>query len=142
MRSATKPREPTPVKTWNMCRPVIAQKRARKGGGEAGQRCAHSPARRKGRRPSSIRCFHSIKCSTRKAVPPTIVAKIQRRADLSSFAAEALTAITSVKLDASRQSVIVVEKMIDGKMGKGVGHWSLAARAYESPMSSAEKVIA
>src|ERR671927_1744615 len=114
MRSAMTPRYATPVKTWNMCRPVMAKKLAPKSGGEAGQRCAHSPARRKGRSPSSIRCFHSIKWRTRKAVPPTIVAKIQRRADFNWFAAEALTAITIVNDDARRQSVIVVEKMMDG----------------------------
>src|SRR3954466_8380279 len=112
-----------------MCRPVIAKKLAPKSGGDLGHRSAHSPARRNGRSPSSIRCFHSIKCSTRKAVPPTIVAKIQRRADFSWFAAEAFTAITIVKLEARRHRVIVVEKMMDGKIGNGVGHWSLAARA-------------
>src|ERR1044071_814681 len=97
-----------------MWRPVMAKKLAPKSGGDAGQRCAHSPASRNGGRPASIRCFHSIKCSTRKAVPPSIVAPIQRRADFKWFAAEAFTAMTIVKLDASRQTVIVVEKIIDG----------------------------
>ena len=39
------------------------------------------------------------------------------------------TAITIVKDDAKRKSVITVEKMMLGLKGNGVGHWSLAARA-------------
>jgi hypothetical protein len=97
-----------------MWSPVMAKKLAPKSGGASGQRCAHSPASRKGRRPSWMRCSHSIKWRTRKQSPPNIVAMIQRRAARSRLCAEALTAITIVKLDARRKSVIVVEKMIEG----------------------------
>jgi hypothetical protein len=51
---------------------------------------------------------------TRNIRPPNIVAPIQRRAACSWLCADALTAITIVKLDASRKSVIVVEKMMEG----------------------------
>ena len=50
----------------------------------------------------------------RNESPPNIVAKIQRRAARRRLCADALTAMTIVKLDASRKSVIVVEKMIEG----------------------------
>src|SRR5687768_728829 len=112
-----------------MWRPVIAKKLAPKSGGAEGHFSAISCARRKGRRPSSMRCFHSKRWRMRKARPPTIVAPIQRRADFKWLCAEARTAITIVKLDARRQSVIVVEKRIEGENGNGVGHDSLDARA-------------
>src|SRR5215211_5149072 len=114
-----------------MWRPVMAKKLAPKSGGASGQRRAHSPASRKGRRPSWMRCSHSMRWRTRKARPPNIVAMIQRRATFRRLWADALTAITLVKLDASRKSVIVVEKMMEGKKGKGVGQASLETRAYE-----------
>src|ERR1041385_1153549 len=118
-----------------MCRPVMAKKLAPKSGGAIGQSSAHSfanvePGRTpKGGRPSLMRWFHSIECRTMKTRPPSIVAPIQRRAAFRRLAAEARTAITIVKDDASRKSVITVEKMMEGLNGKGVGHWSLAARA-------------
>src|SRR5205085_8380868 len=122
----------TPVKTWNMCSPVMAKKLAPKSGGAIGQCLAHSSANvepaftPKGRRPSPIRWLHSMECRTMKTRPPSIVAPIQRRAACKRFAAEALTAITIVKEDAKRKSVITVEKMMLGLKGNGVGHWSLA----------------
>src|ERR1043166_3082444 len=128
MRRATTPREQTPGKTWNMCRPVMAKKLAPKSGGACGQRSAHSfanvePGRTpNGRKPSVMRWFHSIEWSTMKTRPPSIVAPIQRRAAFRRLAAEARTAITIVKDEASRKSVITVEKMIEGLKGNGVGH--------------------
>jgi hypothetical protein len=53
-------------------------------------------------------------CSARKVRPPSIVAPIQRRAFRRSRRADAATAMTIVKLEANRQSVITVEKMMLG----------------------------
>src|SRR5712691_6795377 len=74
-----------------------------------------------GRRPSLIKWFHSMRCSTIKARPKKIVARIHLRAAAFSPRLEAETPNTIVKLDESRQNVITDEKMMLGLKGKGVG---------------------
>ena len=61
-----------------------------------------------------MRFIHSMRWRMRKARPPTIVAPIQRRAAFRRLCAEARTAITIVKLDAKRKSVITVENTMLG----------------------------
>ena len=67
-----------------------------------------------GRRPSPIKWFHSMRCSTRKATPKKIVPRIHLRAFALSPRLEADTANTIVKLDESRQKVITEAKTMLG----------------------------
>src|SRR5215210_3961604 len=109
-----------------MCNPVIAKNVApNRGDGKvpsgAVNFVTHSAGSEKGRRPSSIRCFHSIKCKTRNATPKRIVSSSHFLTAFRSLRAEAETPITIVRLDDSRQSVMIIEKMMLGLKGKGVG---------------------
>src|SRR6266853_2909448 len=116
-----------------MCRPVIAKNVAPKSG-DGGvpsvvvKTLTQCSGRKKGRRPSPIKCFHSNKCSTTKVNPSRIVATIHFRAPALSPRLEAETPKTIVKLDDNRQKVITEEKMILGLKGKGVGHTFEARR--------------
>src|SRR5215213_1003742 len=74
----------------------------------------HSCGSENGRSPSSIRCFHSIKCSTRNATPKKIVSNSHFLTALKSLRADAETPITIVRLDDNRQSVMIVEKIMLG----------------------------
>src|SRR5688572_4573643 len=101
-----------------MCRPVIAKNVAPKSG-EGGtpfsvNACTQCSGRKSGRKPSCIRCCHSIKWSTIKATPKTIVAKIHFRALAFSPLLDADTPNTIVKLDDNRQNVITDEKTMLG----------------------------
>src|SRR5688572_6855624 len=110
-----------------MCRPVIPKKVAPNSGVAPGQRVAHSWGSANGRRPSSIRCFHSIPCRMTKARPKTIVSKIHLRAFSLSPRDEADTPITIVKLEDNRHRVMIEEKTMLGANGNGVGQ-TLEAR--------------
>src|ERR1700687_5220945 len=70
--------------------------------------------RRNGRRPSPIKWFHSIKCSTINATPKNMVARIHLRAAVLLPRLEAETPNTIVKLDDNRQKVITEEKTMLG----------------------------
>src|SRR4030095_9845325 len=102
-----------------MCRPVIAKKVA-PNSGEGGtpsvvvKTWTQCSGRLNGRSPSSIKCFHSIKCSTMNVTPKKIVAKIHFRAFSFSPRLEAETPKTIVKLEDSRQKVITDEKTMLG----------------------------
>src|SRR5262249_2988330 len=103
-----------PVKTWNMCMPVMPKKVAPKSGVEPGQRSTHAAGSWNGFNPSVIRWFHSIMCSTIKVAPSRAVAIIHMRTFDLSRRAEAETAITIVKLEESSTSVITDEKTMLG----------------------------
>src|SRR6266550_5953477 len=102
-----------------MCRPVMVKKvAANKGVGNVPSwavnvaiQCA---GRLNGRRPSLIRWFHSIKCSTINATPKKIVARIHLRAAVLSPRLEADTPNTIVRLDDNRQNVMTDEKTMLG----------------------------
>src|SRR5437867_1951393 len=97
-----------------MCMPVMPKKVAPNNGVEPGHLSIHSVGNWNGRSPSSIRCFHSIACSTMNVAPNSAVAMIHLlAADFRPFA-EADTAITIVKLDDSSTSVITDEKTMLG----------------------------
>src|SRR5882757_309077 len=66
------------------------------------------------RSPSLYKWFHSIKCSTTNAKPKNIVARIHLRAAALSPRLEAETPNTIVKLDESRQKVMIDEKTMLG----------------------------
>src|SRR5437899_11652250 len=112
-----------------MCKPVMPKNVAPNSGVAPGHLSAHSCGRANGRRPSSIRCFHSIPCSTTNARPKTIVSSIHFRARSLSPRDEAETPITMVRLEDSRHNVMIDEKIILGEKGKGVGH-TFEARTY------------
>src|SRR5436190_2981778 len=102
-----------------MCKPVIAKNVAPKSavGGVPSARVktfAQCSGKKKGRRPSSSKCFHSIKWSTTNAAPKNIVARIHFRAPALSPLADAETPKTIVKLDYSREKVITDEKTMLG----------------------------
>src|SRR6266851_3752460 len=102
-----------------MCRPVIVKNVApNKGVGSFPSVVVKVETqwagRLKGRRPSPIKWFHSIKCSTIKATPKKIVARIHLRAPALSPRLDAETPNTMVKLDDSRQKVIIDEKTMLG----------------------------
>src|SRR5438309_4734912 len=108
-----------PVNTWNMCRPVMVKKVApNKGVGGVPSVVVNvftqCSGRKNGRRPSPIKWFHSIKCSTMNARPKKIVARIHFRAPALSPRLEAETPNTIVKLDDNRQKVITEEKTMLG----------------------------
>src|SRR6185503_7847080 len=90
---------------------------------------SHLAGNSNGASPSSIRCFHSKRCSTIKVSPNTIVARIHLRAVPRLPCFEAATAKTIVSELDNRTSVIVVEKAMLGYNGNGVGQLTLAARA-------------
>src|SRR6476620_1608441 len=102
-----------------MCSPVIVKNVApNKGDGslpsvvvKVETQCA---GRLKGRRPSLIKWFHSIKCNTINATPKKIVARIHLRAAVLSPRLEADTPNTIVKLDDNRQNVMTDEKTMLG----------------------------
>src|SRR6185503_8436555 len=102
-----------------MCRPVIVKKVA-PNSGDGGtpsvvvNTFTQCSGRKNGRRPSLIKWFHSIKCSTINATPKNIVARIHFRAPALSPRLEAETPNTIVKLDDSRQNVITDEKTMLG----------------------------
>src|SRR6266550_1581439 len=97
-----------------MCKPVMVKNVAPNNGVgsfpsvvvKVETQCA---GRLKGRRPSVIKWFHSIKCSTINATPKNIVARIHLRAAVLSPRLDADTPNTIVKLDDSRQNVITDE---------------------------------
>src|SRR5215211_7939613 len=102
-----------------MCRPVIVKNVAPKSGlggtpSVVVNACTQCSGRKNGRSPSSIRCRHSIKWSTIKAVPKKMVARIHFRAFALSPLLDADTPNTIVKLDESRQKVITDEKTMLG----------------------------
>src|SRR5688572_8297132 len=102
-----------------MCKPVIVKKVAPNSGegdlpSGVVKTVAQCSGRLNGRRPSPIKWFHSIRCSTRKATPKKIVPRIHLRALSLSPRLEADTANTIVKLDESRQKVITEAKTMLG----------------------------
>src|SRR2546428_12095681 len=102
-----------------MCRPVMVKKVApNKGAGSVPSRAVkvaiQCAGRLNGRRPSLIRWFHSIKCSTINASPKKMVARIHFRARAFSPRLEAETPKTIVKLEESRQNVMTEEKTMLG----------------------------
>src|SRR6185503_13616542 len=109
-----------------MCSPVMVKKVA-PNSGEGGtplvvvNTFTQCSGRKNGRIPSSIKCFHSIKWSTIKATPKSMVNRIHFLALSLSPLLEAETPNTIVKLDESRQKVITEEKIILGQKGNGVG---------------------
>src|SRR5258708_2329167 len=118
-RTATTPRYRAPVKTWNMCKPVIAKKVAPNNGvggvpSVVVNTLAQCSGRKNGRSPSLIKWFHSIMCSTTKDRPSRIVATIHFRAAALSPRADAETPKTIVKLDDNKQNVITEEKTMLG----------------------------
>src|ERR1044072_5179862 len=122
-----------PVNTWNMCKPVIVKKVAPNSGvgswpSVVVKAVTHSPGNANGCSPSWIKWFHSVICSTRKARPKKIVARIHFRALALSPRAEADTPKTIVRLDESRQNVISEAKRMLGLNGNGVGQTFEARR--------------
>src|SRR6267142_6655884 len=103
-----------PVATWNMCIPVMPKKVAPNSGDAPGHFSAHSAGNWNGRKPSLIKCRHSMLCSTINVAPNTAVATIHLRAADLFLRAEAETAITIVKLDDRSTSVITEEKTMLG----------------------------
>src|SRR5215217_9771842 len=102
-----------------MCSPVIVKKVAPNNvdGGTPSvvvNTCTQGSGRKNGRRPSCIRCCHSIKWSTIKATPKNIVARIHFRAFAFSPLLEAETPNTIVKLDDGRQKVMTEENTMLG----------------------------
>src|SRR5215471_17685822 len=109
-----------------MCSPVMPKKADPNSGDAPGHLLAQSAGSCDGLSPSPIRWFHSNKCSTMNAAPPSMVARIHLRAAERSRLVEAETAITIVKLLDSRHSVITVENVMLGWNGNGVGQFTLA----------------
>src|SRR5438034_3368334 len=103
-----------PVKTWNMCMPVMPKKVAPNNGVAPGHFSAHSAGNWKGVRPSRIRCRHSIMCRTINVAPNTAVARIHLRAEDRWPREEADTAMTIVMLDDKSTSVMTDENMMLG----------------------------
>src|SRR5215510_6545308 len=102
-----------------MCRPVMVKKVAPKSGvggtpSAVVNALTQCSGRKNGRTPSPIRWFHSIKCSTTKAKPKKIVARIHFLAPALSPRLDADTPNTIVKLEESRQKVITDEKTMLG----------------------------
>ena len=102
-----------------MCKPVMVKNVApNSGDGDLPsgvvKTVAQCSGRLKGRKPSLIKWFHSIRCNTRKATPKKIVPRIHLRAFALSPWLEAETANTIVKLDESRQKVITEAKTMLG----------------------------
>src|SRR6267142_5233436 len=109
-----------------MCSPVMGKKVAPNSGvgrvpSEVVNVATQWAGNVKGFNPSPIKWFHSIRCSTTKAAPKNIVARIHLRAAALSPRLDAETPKTIVRLDESKQNVITDEKTMLGKNGKGVG---------------------
>src|SRR5258705_9252264 len=102
-----------------MCKPVIVKKVAPKSGdgnrpSEVVKVCTQCSGKLKGRNPSLYKWFHSIRWRMTKAAPKKIVARIHLRARDLSPRLEAETPKTIVKLDDSRQKVMIDEKTMLG----------------------------
>src|SRR5881628_2752989 len=104
-----------------MCMPVMPKNVAPNKGVDPSHFSVHSAGSWKGRRPSSIKCFHSNKCSTINVAPRTAVARIHFRTFERSPREDAETAMTIVKLDDSRTRVMMDEKTMLGENLNGVG---------------------
>src|SRR6476469_1987597 len=102
-----------------MCRPVMVKNVAPKSGdgnrpSEVVKVVTQFSGKTKGRRPSPIRWFHSIRWRTTNDAPKKIVAQIHLRALSLSPRLEADTPKTIVRLDESRQKVMTDEKTMLG----------------------------
>src|SRR5665213_3213589 len=108
----------TPLKTWNMCKPVRPKNDAPNSGEPHGLL--------QGRTPSPIRCSHSRTWRTINATPPSIVNSMNFTTAVRSPRFDAETASAIVRLEVSRQNVMKLAKAIDGHIGNGVGQLLLA----------------
>src|SRR5258708_38310232 len=102
-----------------MGKPVIVKKVAPNSGdgkrpSEVVKVVTQCSGKTKGRRPSPIKCFHSIRWRITKAAPKKTVARIHLRARALSPRLEAETPKTIVRLDESRQKVMTDEKTMLG----------------------------
>src|SRR5207248_11253731 len=119
-----------------MCKPVMPKNVAPNNGDAFGHSFNHSFGTVNGRSPSSIRCFHSNRCSTMNVTPKRMVNRIHFLTAFLFPRADAETPIIIVKLEVRRHRVMTVVKMMLGLNGYGVGFRCDYERTLAYPMSS------